>query len=100
MDEDAKATLDELLEENKNELAYNPRTKDSYDLEYDKGKVKKIKKKKLEQKEVRLDFERVGKMTRDKKGNLIRGNSHGPGMKSRQDKVRKGKMMRKFGGKS
>ena len=48
VDEAAKAALDELLEENKTELAYNPRTKDSYDLDYDKGKVKKVKKKKAE----------------------------------------------------
>jgi hypothetical protein len=48
VDEIAKAALDELLEENKTELAYNPRTKDSYDLDYDKGKVKKVKKKKAE----------------------------------------------------
>lgn len=77
VDEAAKASLEELVEENKNDLSYNPRRKDSYDLEYDKGKVKKVKKKKTEQKEVRLDFERVGKMTRDKKGNLIRANSSG-----------------------
>ena len=100
VDDSARAALDELVEENKHDLAYNPKTKDSYDLDYDKGRVKKIKKKKAEQKEIRLDFERKGKMTRDKKGNLIRGSSFGPGRFSKQDKVRKGKMKQRYGSKT
>jgi hypothetical protein len=92
-----------MVLENSKDLKRNMKVKDAYDLDYDKGKLKKVKDKK-KQRIRKLDFERVGKMGRDKKGNLIKKNSgfkkgRRDDKKGRRDnkKFRKGKMKRRYG---
>lgn len=99
VNEKVKAQIQEMIEENAQDLTRQMKIKDAYDLEYDKGKLKKVKDKKKQRKQVKLDFERVTTLGRDKKGNLISKHKKAGGSNNRQKMRHKGKMKRRYGDK-
>ena len=69
-DKKAENLAEGFKQENKATLKRNLKQKDEYDLDYDRGKLKKVKKKKFKKK-VKLDFERIASMTPEEKKKLV-----------------------------